>query len=378
MNSPRDIHVGLLAASLEGGGAERMMVQLANALSREKVCVTLFVVNKKGSYLKEVSNTVQIVDLQATRGVKSVIFKIRKMMKAAHAPDVLISTQPHINTIAGAAGIGLSARPLLVFREANTPAAKYSDYGSLSRAAYRIGGKLADHYVAVSDGVKESMIRFYKLDPSAVTRIYNPLIDKSIQEKASEPVDHHWINEPEIPVIISMSRVVPQKDHETLIRAFSDLKKKKEARLLILGSTHQDPEYTARIRRLIDALDLKDSVELAGFKSNPFNYLSRASLFVLSSRFEGLPGSLVQAMACGCPVVSTDCPSGPAEILEHGRYGELVPVGNANKLAEAMYSSLSHPIEKKLLMKRAGEFSVERSAEQYLNLIYSLLNQKNQ
>ncbi|MEX2347385.1 MAG: glycosyltransferase [Balneolaceae bacterium] len=371
MNSRTDIHIGLLAATLDGGGAERMLVNLANSLIQKRALVTLYLVNKKGPFLTEVSDDVQIADLHAKYGVKSVFLKLRKILKQ-NRPDIIISTQPHVNTILGLAGIGLSHKPVLVFREANTPSVKYSDYGFFPRWVYKKSHTLADHYIAVSDGVKQDMTGYYGLDPAKVTRIYNPLIDETVYDKAREAADHPWVTG-EHNLIMAMGRVVPQKDYMTLIRAFSLMKKPPEARLLILGETENDNAYTARIRELIDQLGLQDSVELGGFKNNPFSYLSKASLFVLSSRFEGLPGSLVQAMACGCRVVSTDCPSGPAEILEEGKYGRLVPVGDEEALAQAMAASLDEQHNPQKVIKRAEEYSVEKSVQEYISLIHYLL-----
>ncbi|MEX1268586.1 MAG: glycosyltransferase [Balneolaceae bacterium] len=375
MNSRTDIHIGLLAATLDGGGAERMLVNLANSLAQKKIRVTFYLVNKKGPFLAEVSDDVQVVDLQAKSGVKSVFFKLRKILKQ-NRPDIIISTQPHVNTILGLAGIGLRSKPVLVFREANTPSVKYSDYGFFPRWAYKKGHTLADHNIAVSDGVKQDMTGYYGLDPAKVTRIYNPLIDETVYDKAREAADHPWISGGGV-LIMAMGRIVPQKDYLTLIRAFSLMNKPAEARLLILGETENDNIYTARVRELIDQLGLQDSVELAGFKDNPFSYLSRASLFVLSSRFEGLPGSLVQAMACGCPVVSTDCPWGPSEILAEGKYGKLVPVGDEEALAQAMAAILDEQHNPQKVIKRAEEFSVENASAQYLSLVQTLLKHRS-
>lgn len=375
MKPQTKINIGLLIATLDGGGAERMLVQLANALVSRKVPVSLYLVNKKGPFLNDVSDKVQLIDLKAKHGVKSVFFDLRKILKTSR-PDIIISTQPHVSTVLGLAGIGLPNKPTLVFREANTPSIKYSNYGVLARTAYKIGYSFADHYIAVSEGVKQDMISYYGMDPATVTRIYNPLVNHTIFEKTKEPVDHPWIKGG-YKIIMTMGRMVPQKDHITLLHAFSILKKTMDVKLMIMGDTEQDPVYAGRVRGQISKLGLQDSVELAGFKSNPFKYLSKASLFVLSSEYEGLPGSLVQAMACGCPVVSTDCPSGPAEILEDGKYGKLVSVGDAEQLALAMADSLNRQHQIVKIKKRADNFSIEESVDQHLSLIQNLMQKKD-
>lgn len=352
-----------------------MMVYLANELSRKGAAVTIYLVNKKGPYLNEISDHIQLTDLKASHGVKSVFFKLRRILKASDL-DVIVATHPHVNSVLGIAGVGLSAKPILIFREANTPSARYSDNNLFATYAFKIGNSFADHYIAVSDGVKDDMVDYYNIDGSKITRIYNPLYDDSILEKANESVTHPWLNQEE-PVIVTMGRIVPQKDHITLLRAFSGLAQTMGAKLLVLGEKDQDPEYTARVRKEVEELGLKGSVELSGFKKNPFKYLSKASLFVLSSRFEGLPGALVQALACGCPVVSTDCPSGPAEILDNGRFGTLVPVGDVEELAKAMaYNLKVKTHEPDELRKRAEDFSVEKSSDQYYSVIQALISKK--
>lgn len=349
-----------------------MMVYLANALSAKGIQVHLYLVNQTGPFQSEIDDSVEMIDLDAKRGVKSIFFALRKILKHGGL-DVMIATQPHVNATISLAGIGLKQKPVLILREANTPSKKYSEYGVISRIFYKIGHPFADHYVAVSNGVRKDMIRYYSLKETEVTTIYNPIVDETIHQNKLESVGHPWILQNDFPVLVTMSRVVEQKDHKTLFKAFAILKKEVEAKLLVLGDDTQNPKYTFELKKLITQLNLRDSVEFIGFQENPYAFLSRASLFVLSSRFEGLPGSLIQALACGCPVVSTDCPSGPNEILEGGKYGKLVPVGNEEKLAQAMIESLTEEHDSDRLKKRADDFSVNCSAQLYLQLIEKLI-----
>ncbi|MEX0661272.1 MAG: glycosyltransferase [Balneolaceae bacterium] len=367
------IKIGLLVGTLNSGGAERMMVNLANSLHEQGMAVKLILVNKTGPYLAEVHSAIEIVDLKAKSGVKSVFFKLRKLLYG-NSLDVLISTQPHINSVVGFCTIGLKHKPLLIFREANTPDSKYSETGYISNQLFKIGFKFSDHYVAVSNGVKDAISNYYNIDEQHITTIYNPVVDATLEQKSKEMPDHPWLAQNEIPVIIAMGRVVPQKDHKLLMNAFARVLKVQKAKLLVLGDKDQNPEYAAELVALVKTLGIKDSVELIGFKPNPFSYLSKASLFVLSSIYEGLPGSLVQALACGCPVVSTNCPSGPAEILENGKYGKLVPVGNVDALTKAILESLEEEHDKDKLKSRASDFSAEKAGEKYLRLIDKLLS----
>jgi glycosyltransferase involved in cell wall biosynthesis len=166
-------------------------------------------------------------------------------------------------------------------------------------------------------------------------------------------------------VIVAVGRLAAQKDFATLLRAFARVRERRPARLLILGEGRLRPALEA----LVAELGLGAAAAMPGYAENPFSALARADLYVMSSRYEGLPGALIQALACGCRVVSTDCPSGPAEILDHGRFGQLVPVGDAAALAEAMLAELDAPPDPERQRARAAQFSVPRAVDAYLDLL---------
>lgn len=359
--------------TLNSGGAERMMVNLANSLHEKGMSIKLILVNKTGPYLSEVHPGIKIIDLKAKSGVKSVVFKLRKIL-SGNVLDVLISTQPHINSVVGFCTIGLKHKPLIIFREASTPSLNYQNLGLFTRLIFKFLYGFGDHFVAVSIGVRGDMGNFYNISLKKITTIYNPIVDDTIIKKATKTSNHPWLNQKEIPVILTMGRISPEKDYVTLLKAFSRVLKSVDVKLLMLGDKDQNPEYTTELISLIKSLGIANSIELIGFKPNPFSYLSKASLFVLSSKYEGLPGSLVQALACGCPVVSTDCPSGPAEILENGKYGKLVPVGDVDAMTKAILESLGEEHDKGELKNRADDFSAEKAGERYLNLINKLLS----
>jgi len=225
----------------------------------------------------------------------------------------------------------------------------------------------ADHIIAVSHGVADDLRTLVRLPPELVTTVYNPVVDSELAKKADAPIDHAWFKPGAPPVIIAVGRLTEQKDFSTLLQAFAQVRAQRQARLLLLGEGEMRPKLEARAREL----GVDRDVSLPGFRSNPFAYMARAAVFVLSSAYEGLPGVLIQALACGCPVVSTDCPSGPAEILENGQYGRLVPVGDPAAMAQAILSTLEAPPDRGLLQKRASLFSVDRAVEQYLEVLFT-------
>ena len=201
---------------------------------------------------------------------------------------------------------------------------------------------LADGIVTVSHGVAEDFAVYTGISPERIKVIYNPIISEQLLHAALEPVSHPFFMDGQPPVILGVGRLTEQKDFSTLIRAFDIVRKSIPARLIILG----EGEERKMLEELIISLDMQDVVDLPGFTLNPFAFMKKASVFVLSSKWEGLPGVLIQALACDCPVVSTDCPSGPSEILNDGQYGYLVPVGDVDAMAKAMEAALKGDIKK--------------------------------
>ena len=359
------MRVGLLIGSFGGGGAERMMINLAIGLSKKNVDVTLYVVNKKGPYLKAVPKNIAIVNYNAKYGIKSIVHKIRRTLKKDNL-SVFISTQEHINTIVGLASIGLIKKPKIIFREANTPS-KHNK-SSLLKIIYNVGYKQADLFVAISDGVKQDMIEFYNISPHNVRVIYNPVINENLQHLVLENPHHPWLLNKSVPVIVGMGRLVPQKDFYTLIKAMKHVQKYMHCRLIIYGASNSDV-YMVQLKDYIDYLGLNDVIDLAGFTDNPYAVFNHADAFAQSPIYEGFGNVLVEAMASGCPVVSTDCPSGPREVLDNGKYGKLVKVRDFKGLARAIIKTLENPISKCILKERASNFSVEKSTDDYINLI---------
>jgi glycosyltransferase involved in cell wall biosynthesis len=230
----------------------------------------------------------------------------------------------------------------------------------------------ADAVVAVSDGVADDLAAWSGLPRAQIATIYNPVVTEELRRLQREPIDHPWFQPGAPPVVMSAGRLGRAKDFPTLIRAFAQVRRLRPARLVIFGkgkSEAKTAKSIAGLQALAAELGVEGDVALPGFVANPFAYMARAATFALSSINEGLPGVLIQAMACGCPVDSTDCPSGPAEILAGGRYGRLVPPGDDKALAEAILATLEAPPPAALLRERAGWFSVERAVAQYERLM---------
>jgi glycosyltransferase involved in cell wall biosynthesis len=226
---------------------------------------------------------------------------------------------------------------------------------------------LADAVVARSKGVAEDLVQNMKVPRERVHVIYNPT-DPEIEAKAQEPFEHPWFKNSKIPVILCVARLAPEKDLPTLIRAFSVVRKERPAKLAILGEGSE----RAKLEALVKELGLEGDVWMPGFVDNPFKFMKRATVFALSSKFEGFGMVIAEALAVGTPVVSTDCPSGPAEILGGGKWGKLVPVGDCEKLAEAILETIENPLDRDALKLRGKDFSVEQVGEKWLGLLRSV------
>jgi glycosyltransferase involved in cell wall biosynthesis len=224
----------------------------------------------------------------------------------------------------------------------------------------------AERIIAVSDGVAENMRLLCAGTADRIVTVPNGVALDRIGTRADASADHPWLQATNrAPVLLAVGRLVEKKDYPALLRALHLVRRTCPARLIILG----DGPERGRLEALTRELGISESVSMPGFCTNPFAYFARASLTVLSSISEGMPSALIEALACGCPVVSTDCPSGPSEILDGGRYGALVPVGNPEVLAEAVLETLRRPRDGERLRARAAEFSVEACVERYAQIL---------
>ena len=239
-----------------------------------------------------------------------------------------------------------------------------------TRGRYRRLFAAATHFVGVSRGVSDSLETVTGAPRDRITTIYNPVVTPDLHGKAAEQPDHPWLRDDGAPIVLAAGRLAREKDFPTLVRAFARLAARRPCRLIILG----EGSKRTKIEGLVEESGLTDRVSLPGWVENPFAFMARTSVFVLSSRWEGLPTVLVEALACGCPCVSTDCPSGgPAEILLNGELGLLVPVGDDAALAQAMERVLNQPPNRHVLQQRAADFSADRAVDAYEKLLSELV-----
>jgi len=357
--------IAFFLPTLHGGGAERVVVNLLKGMLSQNIPLDLVLATAEGPYLNQVPDGVRVINLAAGRVIKAIL-PLSKYLRQ-NQPLALLSHLNHANVVALLAGKLARTETRLVVVEHNTMS---SDKSKLIRA--KLVPPLmkwlypsADAIVGVSTGVSRDLELQLGLPEGKVTTIYNSVVDDELIAKSKAELNHPWFQYGGVPVFLAVGRLTQQKDFSTLLEAFALLRKQKHARMIILG----EGECRSELEAAIACLGISEDVSLPGFVENPYAYLSRASAFILSSLWEGLPTVLIEAMACGCPVIATDCPSGPDEILEAGKYGHLVPVGDAVAMSEAMLQVLDASINQDFLLQRGMFFSTDKSISEFMALL---------
>ncbi len=360
------LKVSIFLPNLVGGGVERIRLVLAHEFSRAGQEVEFVLMQAKGPLLDEAQAAFSVVDLDAPR-VRAVPFALASYLRHRR-PDALLAAMWPLTVVAPLAQRLSGHRCKVLVSEHNALSVQYRDWGRAHRAAMRasmaVGYRLAHRRVGVSLGVVENIAALSGLQPEAFDVIHNPVPPRA--EPTTETMhdaEALW-SSPRGARIVTVGSMKTQKNHPLLLRAFARLDRP-DARLMFVG------DGTGRDALLSLARDLgvADRVIFTGFKLDPTPFYKTADLFVLSSDYEGFGNVIVEAMSCGTPVVSTDCPSGPSEILDRGRYGRLVPVGDVAGLSRAMDTALDAPSDRVKLQTRAADFSPEIAARKYLELL---------
>jgi glycosyltransferase involved in cell wall biosynthesis len=367
------LSVSIYLNDLTGGGAERQTLTLARELHARGVAVDLILHQMRGELIDQVPAAIGIVNLDRRRTRHDVMPLARYLQQ--RRPDILLANIDHKNIAAIVARIISGTPTKIVITQHNPLTGELSQYGRQYRIvapAYRILAPYLNAAVAVSDGIARELVELAGLPQSKVVRIYNAVIGPEFEARASVPILHPWLCDGRSPVFVTAARLVPQKDHETLLRAMSLYRRNGPGRLLILG-TGPLREF---LEDLANELQIADVVDFVGFQRNPLPWLRCADLFVLSSRSEGFGIALAEAMGCGTPVISTDSGHGPAEILEGGRFGVLVPPQDPIAMAAALSSAdeIRRRFAPEFLKARAAEFTDTACASQYLSLFNRLIS----
>lgn len=391
------LRLALLLDNLTVGGTQRVILNLARAFRARGHSVDLVLCSDQGELADTVPEGVRRVVLEPVRGghIRRLALRndpaglgawLRPLSLASAVPSPLrcvpalaryleearpsallsAKTYPNLAALWARRLAGVLTR--LVVSEHIHLSARAADAKPRWRGAPALVRRYyprADGVVAVSAGVAADLVAVTGLDPRRITTIYNPVIGTDFEHRVAAPADHPWLAQDDVPVLLAVGSLTPPKDYPTLLRAFAAVRARRPVRLLVLGEGRERPALEA----MADTLGIGADLAMPGTVHGPEAYMARAAMLVLSSRYEGFGNVLVEALACGCPVVSTDCPSGPAEILAGGRYGALVPPGDPGALAAAIERQLDHPPDRALLRRRGATFTVERAAAAYLALL---------
>lgn len=354
LEAQRRRHVLVVRPSLATGGADRITVTLLHGLPRDRFRFSLALNRAEGPFLEDVPDDVDVHELGAA-SLWTAWRPLGRLLRVLR-PDVLFSTCSGMNLPASLATLLTPGGHRLVLSERNVLVRDHPWPKKWSLLlAKRLLYPRADCITAVSRGVQEDLVARLGLRRGRVPVVYNPVVTPDLEAAARQEVRHPWFGDGG-PVVLAAGRLVPAKGFDLLVRATARVQRRCPLRLVILGEGPERPKLLALAREL----QIADRVDLPGFDKNPFSYMRRCTLFVLSSRYEGLPGVLIQAMACGAPVVAADCPAGPAEIISPGRDGILVPVEDVDALAAEIERLLGDPETR----QRLGE-SARRSAQRF-------------
>ncbi len=375
--------IAIFIPDLSGGGAERAMINLVVEFAKRGILIDLIVIESKGDYKNSLPKEIRLVpllpqffkylplsQLRLLRPLKYIVtFPILVKYIKKRNIQILLTTLPMPNIISLIIKKYFVKNIILVTRLPNT----FSSIVSTSknwkiRLLIYIQRPLllTANAIVVNSRDSAKNIKVHLSNVSHLVHIiYNPVTSPNITIQAKKSVNHPWIGSADFKIILSVNRLDPEKDLPTLLRAFAEIvKSKQSSRLIILG---KGPEEN-KLKKIADKLGIRNTVDFVGFQQNPFSWMAKADVFVLSSLYEGLPNTLVEAMACGTPVVSTNCQTGPRETLKDGRLGRLVQVGNHKELASAILETLKNPVSSKVLRERAQDFSVELSVDRYFSL----------
>jgi glycosyltransferase involved in cell wall biosynthesis len=363
--------ISIVLHDLRGGGAEKMMVRLANQLAQNGDSVEMILLTAGGVNKSFLDESVTLVELNSARTM-SAFSPLRKHLKQSN-PDGILSALTHVNVIAGVVCASLGWLKRLSVSERNTFSLdRKVNNGLVMRITYAIAPYiyrlLPNPVIAVSKGVADDLVDCSVVRQQDVCTASNPVITKDTREAAKQDAKHPWLVNHEYKTIVAVGRLSDQKGFDMLIDAFSLVLKDRKARLVIFG----EGELRTALQQQIDRLDLTAHVDLAGYTDNPIAEIKQADLFVLSSRFEGSPNVLVEAMSVGCKVVAFDCPSGPMETLKGGEVAPLVEYKNVPELAKVMLTELAsenHQENRSRIINAVDRFSAQNSAKEYRALI---------
>jgi glycosyltransferase involved in cell wall biosynthesis len=364
MNKP-PMKITFILATLQGGGIQKVTIRLIREYLRMRIPTKLITIDSSGPMHLEIPSECELIELNSRR-TRWAFWKLMSLLKQ-DKPEVIISAQTHLNVLVIIARILTGYPKKLIVVEHITFNDELIKRGPLFERIrpflIRLFYPLTDRIVAVSPAAVRSIYQYARINKK-IDMIWNGVDIDEICERSSQPVAHHWVNGNKR-IVIAMGRLTVQKNFSALLNAFAMIEPIENHHLIILG---EGPEYE-HLQALAKELGIQDYVDFPGFVENPFAFLAQADLFVLSSRWEGFANVVIEALACGISIVATDCPGGPADILDNQPFARIVPVDNPKEMAAAMQILLSMKFDSAVISEYARNFNIQKVAVSYLELI---------
>ncbi len=392
-------HIALFTSSLSGGGAEAVLINLAKEFIKRNIIVDLLVCKHSGPLTREIPDNLNIIELKKDNRIKlffcflklpprnwpililslfskkpKSFYRILSLKKYIHEskPDILLSCLNSVNITSLWVKHITHSDTIFIIQQVNLLSKSITEENSIFKKKslpqfVKHWYKTADVVISVTDAVKEDLILNFQLENNKITTIHNPLNLKEIRLLASAQIHEPWLHE-ETPVILAVGRLCKVKNYPFLLEVVKKINQFRLIKLIILG---EGPEKSS-LEKLIINLGLQDKVKMLGYKQNPYKYMKNADIFTLTSNSEGLGNVLQEALACGCKIVSTNCPGGPSEILANGKFGRLTPENDILTMALAILYSIDTSVDVDMLYSRASDFSSNKIVNQYLNLFSNL------
>lgn len=369
--------ISFFIPNLTTGGAEQITVNLVNGLSSRGYDVELLVSRSEGEMQSQLEAKVSVVELPPSRtpvlGIAAHLPALVSYLRRKQ-PAVLFPQMAHVSVVCLAAST-ISGTDTSIVPTHHTGFGEAPDKTIKSQIVSRLLPHLypsADRIIAVSEGLADGIVEHTSVDRDDISVLYNPIHVDAIRKQSRKPVEHRWLDDDDKKVILFVGRIERQKDLETWLRAFKQIHRRDpNTRAVIAGQGSRRDT----LLKFSKELGISEVVSMPGYVDNQYGYMRRASVFLLSSRYEGLPTVMIEALACGCPVVATNCPSGPSEILANGKYGPLVPVGDVTGLANAVLNTLGNPIPSEILQRRADDFAPDTILDRYEEFIDEYVSQ---
>ncbi len=365
---PEKPRIAILASFSGQGGVERMLVNLTEGILETGCCsLDVVLIKNEGPSAAKIPEGCRVIDLPCRHSLSAILPLVRYLWR--YRPVGLLAAKDRVARTALLARALSRVETRVVLRLGTNLSASLAGRSFVTKTVRYLPSRLLYHWanaiVAVSGGVARDIARITGLPLERIRTVANPVITPRLYSRSAEPVEHPWLKDKQCPVLVAAGRLTRQKDFSTLLRALAKARRQQEIRLIILG----EGKLRFDLEKLAAGLGLKECLDLPGFAANPYAFMRQADLFVLSSIWEGSPNVLTEALALGTPVVSTDCPSGPREILQDGKIGPLVPPGDHFEMARTMLQVLDNPPDPVLLTGAVEEYRADRSARKYLQLL---------